>query len=225
MIVERILQIIEYKGINKRKLYIETGLSNGFLDKVKDIGASKIEQILNVYSDINPEWLVTGKGNMIKLNVLKAQDVTIHNSKSKTIERRDIPVYKVQTTVAVVDLFGKNENQKPVEYIQLPQIEDCDGALYVTGDSMYPLINNGDIVIYKRVYNLKSNIIWGEMYLLCINNDGNEYFFTRFLKQSERENYIQLVSQNPDFQNLEFPLSSVKAAAIIKASIRISSQF
>lgn len=225
MIVGKILQIIEYKGINKRKFYIETGLSNGFLDKVKDIGASKIERILNVYPDINPEWFLTGKGNMIKLNVLNVKEGTIHNSKSKTIERRDIPVYKTQTNEGIIDLLDKNENQKPVEYIQLPQISDSDGALYVIGDSMSPLINNGDIVIYKRVYNLKSNIIWGEMYLLCINNDGNEYFFTRFLKQSERENYIQLISQNPSFQNLEFPLSSIKAAAIIKASIRISSQF
>jgi repressor LexA len=65
MIVDRVLRIIELKGLNKSQFYKETGLSNGFLDKVRDIGASKIEDILNAFPEINPTWLLTGKGDMI----------------------------------------------------------------------------------------------------------------------------------------------------------------
>lgn len=68
MIVKRLLKIIEYKGISKHKFYLETNLSNGFLDKVKDIGVSKIENILTAYPEINPEWLLTGRGEMLKNN-------------------------------------------------------------------------------------------------------------------------------------------------------------
>lgn len=66
MIVDRIFQIIDYKGITKTNFYREVGLSNGFLDKVKDVGASKLELILKKYSEINPEWLITGNGEMLK---------------------------------------------------------------------------------------------------------------------------------------------------------------
>lgn len=70
LIIDRILQIIDFKGINKNKFYKEAGLSNGFLDKVrKDIGSSKIEQILNAYPEINPDWFLTGEGNMLKKDV------------------------------------------------------------------------------------------------------------------------------------------------------------
>ena len=65
MIIDRILKFIELKGLSKNKFYIETGLSNGFLDKVKDVGVSKVEQILNAYPEINPIWLLTGEGYMI----------------------------------------------------------------------------------------------------------------------------------------------------------------
>lgn len=65
MVTDRILQIIEYKEISKRQFYIKTNLSNGFLDKVKDIGVSKVEKILQAFPDINPIWLVTGKGDMV----------------------------------------------------------------------------------------------------------------------------------------------------------------
>jgi hypothetical protein len=69
--IERILQIIDYKGINKSIFYKNTGLSNGFLDKVKDIGASKLELILITYPEISMEWLLTGKGSMLKSVVQK----------------------------------------------------------------------------------------------------------------------------------------------------------
>ena len=55
MITDRILKIIDLKGLNKSQFYKITGLSNGFLDKVKDIGVSKLEQILNSFPEINPE--------------------------------------------------------------------------------------------------------------------------------------------------------------------------
>jgi len=65
-VIDRILQIIEYKGINKNVFYKETGLSNGFLDKVKDIGVSKLDLILKAYPEISMEWLVSGVGPMLK---------------------------------------------------------------------------------------------------------------------------------------------------------------
>lgn len=60
------MKIIELEEINKNQFYIKTGLSNGFLDKVKDIGGTKIEQILKVFPNISPEWLLTGKGSMVR---------------------------------------------------------------------------------------------------------------------------------------------------------------
>lgn len=70
LIIDRILQIIDFKGINKNKFYKEAGLSNGFLDKVrKDIGSSKIEQILKAYPEINPDWFLTGEGKMLKKDI------------------------------------------------------------------------------------------------------------------------------------------------------------
>ncbi|TGN26741.1 XRE family transcriptional regulator [Empedobacter tilapiae] len=92
-IIDRILKIIELKKISKNKFYIETGLSNGFLDKVKDIGASKIEQILNTYSDINPNWLVTGEGAMF-------------TNQNKEIEKSDV----TDNITEEVRLFDTNQN-------------------------------------------------------------------------------------------------------------------
>lgn len=83
MITDRILKIIELYNENKSKFYKKTGLSNGFLDKVKDIGVSKLDYILNSYPDINPEWLLTGKGEMLRQK--EAPIVPIVNEKDSYI--------------------------------------------------------------------------------------------------------------------------------------------
>ncbi|OCB68576.1 peptidase S24 [Flavobacterium piscis] len=227
--LQRIKHYLDYKGIKVSALEKEVGMSNGsFASQLKNnktIGLDKLENILSKHSDINIEWLLTGEGNMLKFDVLQEKGSVSYKKTEKDAKNQNIPLYSIQTTSGIIDLFGNNEYQNPVDSISIPKISECDGALYVTGDSMSPLIKSGDIVVYKKVYNHEKNIIWGEMYLVYINNDGNEFFFTRFLKQSEQESFVQLVAQNPDHQTIEFPVSSIKALALVKASIRVNSQF
>lgn len=76
MILDRIIEYLEYKGISKYKFYKETGLSNGFLDKKGSIGADKCEIIYSHYPDLNLEWLITGKGEKLKKSSVKSEQYT-----------------------------------------------------------------------------------------------------------------------------------------------------
>lgn len=64
-ITERILQYANYKGFSKRKIYIETGISNGVFDKSTGLGENTIEKFISIYTEVNPTWLLTGKGEML----------------------------------------------------------------------------------------------------------------------------------------------------------------
>ena len=66
MVIDRIKKIIEYKEISTRQFCLKVGVANGFLDKVKDVGSEKLVKILYVFPDISPEWLLTGKGAMLR---------------------------------------------------------------------------------------------------------------------------------------------------------------
>lgn len=226
--IQRIKQYIDFKGVRVSAFEREVGMSNGsFASQLKNnktIGLDKLENILNRYTDINIEWLLTGNGDMVNFDVLQERRASLYKKTNKK-DNAEIPLYDIQSTEGIIDLFGNNENQKPVDYIRIPKISECDGALYVTGDSMYPLLKSGDIVVYKKIFNLERNIIWGEMYLVYVNNEGNETFFTRFLRQSERESHVQFVAQNEHHQTIEFPISSIKALALVKGSIRVNSLF
>jgi phage repressor protein C with HTH and peptisase S24 domain len=228
-IKERILQIAEFKGIAKEKFFETIGMTYGNFkgkSKLTPINSNAIEDIITNYPEVDLEWLLTGRGNISKVQQKDSENnLSVRKLKTDTlIVNQDIPLYDVQVAAGVVDLFGGAQKQIPIDYIRIPKLPKCDGALYVTGDSMYPLLKSGDIVMYKEINNIQNNIIWGEMYLAYVNNDGNEYFFTKFIKKSEREGYVQFVSQNQHHQTVEFPITSIKALALVKASIRINSQ-
>ncbi|MCT4306062.1 S24 family peptidase [Elizabethkingia anophelis] len=225
-LANRIKQFIDYKDISINKFSISVGASNSYFNKVlKDnnsIGSDRIEKILRTYPDLSPEWLLTGSGKMIKENDLYKVDKMLHKSKSTEYHSSNtIPLYDLEATAGVLEVFNNNHQNIPIDHITIPNLPKCDGALYIRGDSMYPLLKSGDIVAYKIIQD-RHNIIWGEMYLIYISHNGDEYFFCKFLKKSSKEGYAELISHNQHHQSVEFPLESIQALAMVKASIRFN---
>lgn len=69
MILERLKEYIDCKGIAISAFERSIGMSNASFGKsLKNkgaIGTDKLENILRVYSDISPTWLLKGEGDML----------------------------------------------------------------------------------------------------------------------------------------------------------------
>ena len=69
MILERLKNYIDYKGISVFAFEKSIGMANSSFRKcLKNggaIGTDKLENILRIYTDINIVWLITGVGEMI----------------------------------------------------------------------------------------------------------------------------------------------------------------
>lgn len=227
---ERIIQYLDFKGISKYKFCKELGFSNKFLDNSSNMGTDKACKILHYYPDINSEWLLTGKGEMLRENnnVLREPEVKYIPNRRKTKDRvidiQEVPIYDLEATAGLVELFNSDKPINTLETIKIPNIPKCDGALPITGDSMYPLLKSGDIILYKQIPIDMSSIFFGEMYLLGIKIDGIEEMVTvKFVQKSDvSNNHIKLVSQNQYHQPKDILLDQVTAMALVKVSIRIN---
>ena len=54
----------------------------------------------------------------------------------------------------------------PIGEIKIPRIPKFDGAVTVTGESMYPLIKSGDYVLFKIITDQPSSILFRNMCII-----------------------------------------------------------
>ena len=70
MVTQRLSEYLEAKGINQYTFEVKIGVSQGSISKAikqnKSIGSQRLENILNSFPDLSPEWLLTGKGEMLR---------------------------------------------------------------------------------------------------------------------------------------------------------------
>ena len=254
-IKERILYYTDLKGLAKERFFDDLGVTYGnFKGKAKNqaLGSDVIERIITKYPEINPFWLLTGEGEMLKTkseeNVLKKNEdknedkpkvkkmssnednpyiieniPTNRKTKDAVYPIQEIPLYDLEATAGLKELFsgGKSATQV-LDTIKIPHLPKCDGAISITGDSMYPLLKSGDMVLYKEVP--LDSIFYGEMYLLAYQiDDWEEYITVKYVQKSELgDEYLKLVSQNQHHQPKDVLKAHITAIAIIKASIRIN---
>lgn len=205
-------QLAQRLGVGKTALsMIETGRA-GLSMRNRNI----LVQELNV----NPEWIDDGRGDMFNAEPNLTNAFRLRTDSSLPLQ--SVPLYSIEGTAGLVPLFTDRESIAPINYIHIPNLPKCDGAIYVVGDSMYPLLKSGDIVLYKQLNDV-NDIFWGDMYLLSIDIDGEEYVTVKYVQKADREGYIRLVSQNPHHADKDIEVSRVRAIALVKASVRMNS--
>lgn len=82
VIKERLLQFINIENIEKARFEKESGLSNGFVDKVgSTIRSKSLDKIRKQFPHLNIDWLLTGEGEMLKTgNIHVVGDGNISNT-------------------------------------------------------------------------------------------------------------------------------------------------
>lgn len=223
-IKERVLYFAKNQGISIEPFLENIGMTYGsFKGKAKEgsLNSTAIEEIYTKHPNINLEWLLTGNGEMLK-DGGQTQVFKLRND--RTVKNQQIPLYDIEASAGLVQLFQDSNSVTPIDTISIPNLPKCDGALYIVGDSMYPLLKSGDIVMYKQVHDLPNDFFWGEMYLVHIDMDGDTYTTVKYIQRSDvGPDYIKLVSYNQHHSPKDIHLSRIRVAALVKASVRVNS--
>lgn len=229
-IKERILSFLEYNGIKKADFYQATGVADSNF-KGKNLysqpGGDVLVKILTSYPNMSAEWLLTGEGDMLKSKYTEEPQIEvkpIHQPRSteKKEETQVVYLYDFEASAGLRALFDNNR-QNIIDTIKIPNLPKCDGAIHIVGDSMYPLLKSGDIILYKQMPLDINNLLYGEMYLLSYDIDGDDYIVVKYIRKSEQgEPFVTLGSENPAHAPRDIDFRRITALALVKASVRIN---
>ncbi|TXI14648.1 MAG: hypothetical protein E6Q66_05980 [Pedobacter sp.] len=211
-IIHRIKQAIDFKGIGVREFCNMIGVSHGFLTKEREIGNEKVSKIIDILPEIDPIWLLTGKGEMLA-TAQKKEGNTYATPSMKPKE--GIPLLPIEA-LANMDSEDILILQYDCEYFVIPTFKGADFLIAVRGESMSPKYNNGDIVACQKLP-LDSFFQWNHIYMLYTEQGP----LIKRVKKSGKEGYISVVSDNLDYEPFELARNHIKLLAIVLGVIHL----
>jgi|GEM_PF-1202327 len=121
---KRIFKYIDYKGISKYEFYKKTGISNGVLSQKTGMSEENTLKLLNYYPEINPIWLLTGKGSMLLDSNVSISEPAAVYKKAPVQEKENPHVVVLKEKIALLEKVIKNNED--IIKLQKDRIEkDC----------------------------------------------------------------------------------------------------
>lgn len=208
MILDRIKEYIDSKGISVSAFEKSVGMSNASFGKsLKNkgaIGTDKLENILKVYPEISLEWLITGKGTMSK----NTENSVSLNSQQGT------PYYDVDF-IGGFDIVFNDQTMLPALNIVSNICPRAELWCNITGHSMEPTISHGDIIALRKC-NIE-DIQYGEMYAVVLDSIRT----VKILRKSNTPGMLKFVPINiSEYDEQEFSISRILQVYEVVGSIR-----
>lgn len=212
-IKQKILLYLTKKGISAYEFYKNSGVTRGVLSQNNGITEDNIARFLAYAPDVNAEWLLTGMGDMLK------QDFSIMQENQEEIsDPSDIPSPEPRISMEVgqgipyydVDFIGgfseifNSQTTVPACNIIVPGFEKATAWCNVTGHSMEPRINHGDIIALRQC--TVHDIQYGEIYAVVLDTIRT----IKILRKGSTPDVLRYVPINTDgFDEQEFSISRI----------------
>lgn len=169
-IKQNILLYLENKGVTPYEFYKESGVTRGILQQNNGISEDNIARFLAYAPDVNIEWLLTSKGSMIKdgsTDIQISNDTTTSSMPTTSMNPGiGTPYYDVDFIGGFDEVFNSQVNI-PATNIVIRGFEKASLWCNVTGHSMEPKINHGDIIALHQC--TLNDIQYGEIYAVVLD--------------------------------------------------------
>lgn len=120
-----------------------------------------INSVLNANAlSISADWLISGKGSMTVKETIETPSVSYTTG---------VPYYNVDF-IGGFDIVLNDQTTKPEYLIDFKKYNEATCWCNVSGHSMEPEINNGDIIALKKIEDI-SFLPYGEVYAIVTTND------------------------------------------------------
>lgn len=220
---ERLAEFMSHLGLSQDDMaqkwgISQTSVSNYLTDRWPK--PDNLRMLKRAFPQLNIEWLEHGNGEMLEVGNVVNEAIPIYGKNKEVLrETQTIPLYDFQARAGLVSLF--NDQARAIDSVRIPNLPRVDGAIYASGDSMYPAIKAGDMVIYRQITDLDAGIFPGEMYIITIKLEDEDITTIKYIQKSEKgSDWIKLVSHNEKHQSKDILLADVKALAMVRATVR-----
>ena len=196
---DRLLSLIDhYSGGNKSEFARMIGVSPQAVNTWITRNTFDIDIIYAKCLNVSPDWLLTGKGNMLKEEEKGDVSAPIVSYDPKMGQ----PYYDVDFLGVFSEVYN-SQVSLPDRNIIVPGFDRANLWCNVTGHSMEPQISHGDIIALRPC--TINDIQYGEMYAVVLDTIRT----IKILRRGSSPKYIRYIPINPNFDEQEFEVSRI----------------
>lgn len=222
-ITDRFLETYEYLLKIKRvenlsdfakKIGISASMMTEITKKRSNVGIKAIQNTVNKFTDISPDWIITGRGKMAEFYIpeIKYQK---NPQEEWAIETHGIPLIPSEAMAGIGNgPIALMEYDIQERYI-VPDFTNIDFMIRVNGSSMYPKYNSGDVVACRLIK--ESNFLqWGKVHVIHTKEQGA--LVKRLFQNQEA---IECRSDNESYPPFKVDKSEITNIALVVGVIRL----
>lgn len=210
----RQVQFAERIGVDTSNLskYINghMPLSESFLNRmVVNLGVSK-------------EWLMEGTDLPFGKNPVRidAPDSRLIMMGANAGNSGGTPVYDVDATAGATS--SRNElfaSENIVGWVNLPTMSPNCRIVRVTGDSMSPVIQDGDFIAVREVSN-PNQIYWGQIYVIQLD----DFRVVKYVRRHTDPNMVVLRSENSNYDDMDVRRTDIHEMLLVQHVLHINTR-
>ncbi len=224
--IERIKELMKSMGLKQIAFAERIGMdASNFSKHMKGklpLGDTLLNKVV-VELGVSKEWLLTGEGDMWQRNARNNQLPTV------TVPVGDLDmtgstiggarVYDLDVTAGGMARERMFADEQVIGTINMPAIHPDCCIVRVSGDSMAPVIGNGDLIAIREVRN-PNLIFWGQIYVVLLD----DYRMVKYIRRHPDPSQVILRSENSNYDDIEVAKSDIRDLFLVENIIRIDSR-
>jgi len=222
-VIARIKYLMKELGMRQVQFAERIGVDTSNLSKYLNAHLPLSDSFLNrlvVNLGVSKEWLMDGTDLPFAKTTVRIDSADPHLARSTDAPTTGIPVYDVDATAGSVS--GRNElfaTENIVGGVNLPNMSPNCRIVRVSGDSMAPVIMDGDFVAVREVSNL-SQIYWGQIYVVQLD----DFRLVKYLRRHTDPNMVVLRSENPNYDDMDVRRSDIHELLLVQHILHVNTR-
>ena len=219
-IIARIKYLMKEMGLRQVQFASRIGVDTSNLSKYLNGHLPLSESFLNrmvVNLGVSKEWLLDGTDLPFGKTPVRIDSGAAPESGSA---ESGTPVYDVDATAGLAS--GRNElfaSENIVGWVNLPNMSPNCRIVRVSGDSMAPVIQDGDFVAVREMSN-PNQIYWGQIYVVQLD----DFRLVKYLRRHSDPNMVVLRSENPNYDDMDVRRSDIHEMLLVQHVLHINSR-
>lgn len=210
-IITRIKSVIADSGLTSNAFALKVGMNSSNLSRKLNGKVPITSRDYRLICDsigVNKDWLETGAGDKYIGEPI--------NRKETMQPMLGVPFYDVEFALGYDEMYNDTPNV-PNKFISIPGYEKADFWCRASGDSMKPVISNGDIIALKVIPDWTEFLPMNEIYAIMTKNDLRT---VKVIRRGSDNEHFTLHAINEEYEDQEIKKEAITKVFKVLGSLK-----